>query len=195
MRILIATRNPAKFREMSDFLKSAGHDCVSLNDLQINENAVEDGQTFEENALKKARFFCSLSKLPTLSDDGGLAIDALNGEPGVYSRRWNGTEMSDEELLNYTLEKMKDIPPENRAAHLIATIALVFPDGREIVKSASVDGVIFEKQLIPIDKGYPFRSIFVISELNKAYGALTTEEHDRLNQRIAALKLIASEIK
>jgi len=194
MKILIATRNSGKFRELSDFLQKAGHVCVSLNDLQIAEDVIEDGRTFEENALKKARFFCEKSKMATLADDSGMMIDALNGEPGVYSRRWNGTEMTDEALMNYTLKKMKNIPIEKRAAHLVATIAFVFPSGKEIVKSASIDGIISEIQLVPIEKGYPFRSIFFIPELNKAYGALTTEEHDKLNQRIAALKQIIAEI-
>jgi len=97
-KLLIATKNQGKVGEFKEFLKDLPFKIVSLKDLKIKEDIDEDGKTYEENSQKKALFFAKLTNLPVISDDGGIEIDALNGAPGVRSRRWLGYEATDEEL-------------------------------------------------------------------------------------------------
>ncbi|MBU1131977.1 non-canonical purine NTP pyrophosphatase [Patescibacteria group bacterium] len=195
MKLLIATHNQGKIKEFSELLKPYNTECVNLSDLNIHENVEETGNTFAQNALIKAKTYCNLANMPTLADDGGIMIDALNGEPGVKSRRWKGYEMSDEEMVDYTLERLNGIPTEKRTAHLVVNLALIFPDGREYSSEAAIDGVIADKQLIPIIKGYPFRSIFIVSGINKVYGELTEEEHRQYAQRVKALKNLLTHLQ
>src|SRR3989344_7519292 len=132
MKLLIATTNPGKLVELSRFLADIPMSLVSLKDLDITDTVEETGKTFEENAILKAKYFCKKSGLPTLADDGGFEIDALGGEPGVKSHRWihQDREDTDEELIAYTLEKMRGLPRAQRGAQLRLVLALVFPDGR-----------------------------------------------------------------
>ena len=111
MKILVATKNPGKAREMKIFLGN-GFDIVSLADLLDAPDIEENGDTFEENALLKARFYFDWSNTPSIADDAGLEIDYLNGEPGVLSRRWPGYEATDEELIEMALKKLALKPDE-----------------------------------------------------------------------------------
>lgn len=188
MKLLIATHNQGKLNDFKNLLKDYPLEIVSLDDLSINEDVEENGKTFEENSRTKARFFCKLANLPTLADDGGLEIDALNGEPGVHSRRWNGTRMTDQEMVDYALIKLHGVPKEKRTARMVAVLSLVFQDGREFQSRAAIEGIISEKQETAIMPGYPFRSIFFVKEIGKIFTDLTEEEHDRINHRIPAIK-------
>src|SRR3989344_4202727 len=111
MKLLIATRNPGKLREIKEFLGN-DFELLSLNDFSGAPHVDESGSTFEENSILKAKSFFEWSNVPTIADDGGLEIDFLNGEPGVKSRRWPGYEGSDEELINMALEKLRGVPWE-----------------------------------------------------------------------------------
>jgi XTP/dITP diphosphohydrolase len=195
MKILIASHNPAKITELSKFLNGLNFETCSLNDLDIHEDVEETGITFEENALLKARSYSKLADLPTLSDDGGIMIDALNGEPGVKSRRWKGYPLDDQELLDYTLERLLDVPTEKRTAHLVVVLALVFPDGQEFTSQSSINGIITEKQMIPISEGFPFRSIFFVPQFEKMLGELSHEEHEAINHRLKALQLLLTQFQ
>ncbi|MCD4760329.1 non-canonical purine NTP pyrophosphatase, partial [bacterium] len=109
-KLLIATHNPGKFEEIKNRLSSLNVDIISLKDLNIKEDFEETGDTFKANAKGKAEFYYNLSKVPTLADDSGLVVDALNGEPGVKSRNWLGYRGTDKEILNHLMERMKDVP-------------------------------------------------------------------------------------
>src|SRR3989344_3346587 len=128
-KLLIATTNPGKLAELSRFLADIPMNLVNLKDLDITDTVEETGNTFEENAILKARYYCKKSGLPTLADDGGFEIDAPGGEPGVKSHRWihGDREDTDEELIAYTFEKMKGI--QKRGAQLRAVLAFVTPEG------------------------------------------------------------------
>jgi XTP/dITP diphosphohydrolase len=190
MRLLIATHNPAKASEYKRYLSNLGLELVSLPDLNITEEAPEDGKTFEENAVKKVKFYQRLSNLPTIGDDGGLMIDALNGAPGVKSRRWFGYRMTDEEMIQSVIKRMKDVPEGKRACHLVGIVALVMPDGAVFTQWAQIDG---EVARVPTEKraeGFPYRSFFYIPQFKKFYLDLTNVEHEQINHRkIALLKL------
>ncbi len=181
IKILIATKNPGKAREIKDFLGS-NFEFVSLSDFKDVPDVEETGKTFEENAALKATKYFEWAGIPAIADDAGLEIDFLNGEPGVKSRRWLGYEMKDQEMIDTALDKLKDVPKEKRAAHL-RTVGVYF-DGKNILtETAAIDGYITEEQTTECQPGYPFRSIFWIPKFEKLYQDLTREEHEQINHR------------
>ncbi len=190
-KLLIATTNPGKLAELSRFLVDIPMSLVSLKDLGITDSVEETGKTFEENAILKATYYCKKSGLPTLADDGGFEIDALGGEPGVKSHRWihENREDTDEELIAYTLEKLKDLPREKRGAQLRLVLALIFPDGRQYTVEEKTRGIVAEKPSDHRTSGFPYRSLLFLSEINKYYdhNLLTPEETERFNHRKRAL--------
>lgn len=198
-KLLIATTNPGKLKEIKYFLSGIPLKLVSLKDCHITDKAKEDYPTFAENAKHKARFYCQISKLPTIADDGGLEIDALNGAPGVKSRRWvNGSdEASDEELIKYTLQKLKNVPRGKRGAQLRAVMVLAFPNGKIYQVTAKVRGVISEKPSSRLISGYPYRSLLFLPKIGKFYHSreMTKEEVEKYNHRKKALKKLVPFIK
>lgn len=189
MKLLIATKNPGKAREIKEFLGDS-FELVTLADFSNAPDIEEIGKTFEENAVLKATKYFEWAGIPTIADDAGLEIDFLNGEPGVKSRRWLGYEMKDQEMIDTALEKLKGIPMEKRIAYL-KTVGAYF-DGKNILtETAAIDGYIVEEQIAKCEPGYPFRSIFWIPQFNKLYQDMTHEEHEQINHRkIVCNKLI-----
>jgi XTP/dITP diphosphohydrolase len=126
--LLVATRSTHKLRELRELLGPLGANLVSLDDAGIPGDAIEDGDTFESNAAKKARFFAALSGLPTLADDSGLEVDELGGGPGVRTRRYAGENATDEENNVKLLRELAGVPPERRTARYRCALALALPD-------------------------------------------------------------------
>lgn len=186
-KLLIATKNPGKISEYRIILKNLPLELITLGDLNIGESVEEDGKTFEENAIKKAKFYCKLTGLPTLAEDGGIEIDYLNGEPGVKSRRWPGYEATDEELIDLTLEKLKGVPLEKRGAQLKAVIALAIGEKVKLFEAA-LRGIILEKPVKKIIRGYPFRSLFYVSEIDKVLAEADKEEEILISHRKKAIE-------
>lgn len=186
-KLLIATNNPAKIAEYKIILKNLPLELITLGDLNIKTSVEEDGETFEENAIKKAKFYSKLSGLPTLAEDGGIEIDHLNGEPGVKSRRWPGYEASDEELINMTFEKLKGVPLKKRGAQLRVVIALVANNETKI-SGGAIRGIILEKPVETHIPGYPFRSVFYIPTMKKVFAEMTEEEEMLVSQRKKAVE-------
>jgi len=197
LKILIATKNPGKILEYKEILKNHRFDLITLKDLNITDEPEEDRPTFEENAIKKIRFYSSLTDLPVISEDSGLEIDYLNGEPGVLSKRWPGYEASDEELVDMILEKLKGVPWEKRGAQLKVVIALKFPGKDNILTSEGIlRGILTEKPMAKIIPGYPFRALFYLPSLKKTLGTLKMEEEAKIAHRRQALrKLIPALLK
>lgn len=190
MKLLIASHNPAKVEEYKHYLSDLPLEFISLSDLNITTEAPEEGKTFEENAVRKAKFYHQLTGLPAIADDGGLIIDALNGAPGVKSRRWLSDRMTDEEMIQSVIEKMRDVPEGKRTCHLVGTIALVMSDGRLYTQWAQIDGVVAQTPTSKRVEGFPYRSFFYLPKFRKFYLELTDEEHGQINHRkIALLKL------
>ena len=177
MKFLLATTNEGKIREYRHLLGKAGVEFVTLADVGITEKPEETGETCEENAILKAKFYFEKSNgMSTLADDGGLEIDALGGEPGPRSRRWPGHEASDEELVLYALDRMKGVLLEKRIARLTAVLA-VMPSAREVhTFKGMLEGRITEEPLYPIVPGYPFRSLFYEFQTGKVLAELPLEE-------------------
>lgn len=198
-KLLIATTNPAKQEEIAFGLQplvQKGFHIVSLKDMGIAADVEETGTTFLENAQLKAEFYGNLAALPTIADDGGLMIDALNGEPGVKSRRWPGYEASDEELIQMTLDKMKDIPLENRTAQFKTVLYFYDPKNKaKFYEEGIIHGSIAEKPTDRPTNGYPYRALFIIKDLNKMYDELTEAEHHQVNHRLKALTRLSEQIE
>ncbi len=190
-KLLIATTNPGKLEEITAILADIPIKLVSLKELGLKEKPEENGKTFEENAIIKAKFYAEKSGLPTIADDGGLEIDALGGEPGVKSHRWihGDREDEDEELITYTIKMLKGVPLTERGAQLRAVLALALPNGEVHTAEGITRGVI---PLKPSDNrvdGFPYRSLLYLPKINKFYNTtdLTPEESDYYNHRKMAL--------
>ena len=190
-QLLIATSNPGKFGEISHYLRDLSVELVSLKDVGITDKVEETGATFEENAIIKAKHYSRESGIPTIGDDGGFEIDALNGEPGVKSHRWihGDKEDSDEELIAYTFQKMKGVPADKRGAQLRAVLAFVTLNGTVVTAEASTRGIIPDTPSKERNEGFPYRSILFLPKINKYYNAheLTDEENEVYNHRKKAL--------
>jgi len=197
-KILIATTNKAKLEEIKNGLKSLLKqkiNLLTLTDVGVEEKPEEKGKTFCENAKIKAKFFAKKTNLPTLADDSGLIIPYLNNEPGVKSRRWLGYEATDQELINYTLERLKNTPQEKRKAYLQVCLCFFDPLSQKIFfEEEKIEGFIAEKQIEKVTFGYPFRSLFIVKKFNKYYDELTEKEHQQINHRLIALKKLIKKI-
>ena len=182
-KLLIATTNPAKFKEYKILFKNLPLKLISLNDLGIKRKVKENGRTFKENAIKKAKFYSKLTKLPTIADDAGLEIDILNGEPGVKSRRWPGYTASDKELIDFTLNKLKDIPSSKRKAQLKTVLALAIPGQDILTFEGKIRGKITEKPKGKLIPGYPFRSIFYLPKFKKTFAQMSFKKESEIGHR------------
>lgn len=199
IRLLIATRNPGKLKEIKDFLSDLPIRIVSLSDIGIKEDIEETGKTYKENSVKKAKFYAKLSGLPTIADDGGLEISALNNKPGLRSRRWLGYEGSDEELIRHMINVSKNVPADNRKAFFRTVISFALPNGKVWSSAGEIEGIIAEKPHLKHLKGYPYRSFFYLPKLKKYYheDELSQEEQKLYNHRykaIGKLKLIIKKL-
>ncbi len=208
MQILIATSNPGKVRDIKEVLDEFNLpiEIKTLADFEIQGEPIENGKTLEENASIKARFYGEQSGVITLADDTGFEIEALNKEPGIYVRRWidissgappeKAKEASDEELIRFTLEKMKDIPKENRKAQFRTVVALYDPKHNSIKTADGVlSGYILEKDDPLRIKGFPFESLLFIEEAGKVMGKLTPEERHEMKHRSRSVKNIVPYLK
>lgn len=191
-KLLIATSNPGKLNEIRTYLSDVPVKLLSLSDVHITKKPEETGKTFEENAILKAKFYADLSNLPTIGDDGGFEIDALDGAPGIKSHRWihGDHEDSDEELIQYTFQKVKGLPRAKRGAQLRAVLAFATPDGRVVIAEASTRGVIPLAPSPNRSEGFPYRSILYLPDIKKFYNAqeLTATENEVYNHRKKALE-------
>jgi XTP/dITP diphosphohydrolase len=198
-RLLIATSNPAKLAEYRLLLREFAIETISLADAGIHEHPKEDGATFAENALKKARFYFARARMPTIADDGGLEVDALGGEPGVRSHRWLGAgESSDGVLVAEVMRRMQGVEGSQRTARLTAAVVLVYEaDGvaRECLAQASMEGVIPERAWPRIRPGFPYRSVVYLPARECYVAELGDEEEARISQRRTALAELAPELR
>jgi XTP/dITP diphosphohydrolase len=141
-RLVLATRNAHKIDELADILGAAGLDVELLPLPDDAPAVVEDGLTFADNALKKARSAAAATGSPSVADDSGLCVDALNGMPGVFSARWAGTGRDDAANLALVLDQVADVPDESRGAHFVCAAAVALPSGEERVVEGRVNGTL-----------------------------------------------------
>ena len=188
MELVIATTNKGKLREIQQLLKDLGVSVMSLADFHGYPNVIEDGKTFRENALKKAREISAFTGKPSLADDSGIMVDALGGEPGVYSARYSGKDADDLKNNSKLLRKMRDVPDAGRGAQFVCVMALVFPDGKEKVVSGLVRGRITREPRGP--GGFGYDPLFYYSRARMTFAEMGPEEKNKVSHRARALKKI-----
>lgn len=190
MRLIIASNNAGKVREYKDLLTPFGFDEVlSLHDAGIVCDADETGSTFEENAAIKARAVKGLCRCAVLSDDSGLEVDALGGEPGVYSARYMGLD-SDEEKMNYILNRLEGVPDSERTARFVCVIHFIYEDGREISVRGACEGAIGHESVG--ENGFGYDPIFMYGD--KSFAEIDAEVKNKVSHRGNALKALMSEL-
>jgi XTP/dITP diphosphohydrolase len=192
MELLVATRNRGKVREIRKALKGLGFRIRSLSDFQNVPEMEEDGRTFVENALKKARFYSKFFNLLTISDDSGLVVDFLRGAPGIYSARFSGEKATDQENNKKLLNLMGDIPPSRRDARFRSAMAIVSPWGKEGVVEGECRGRIGFKEVGK--RGFGYDPLFILPQLKKTVAQLTIEEKNRVSHRGKALRKLRKAI-
>ena len=187
MKIIIATANSNKIREIQNKFKDIDEiEFSSLKDLPEIPEIIENGLTFEENSLIKARTVCSLTGMAAMADDSGLAVDALNGEPGIYSARYAGENATDEDRNRKLLENLKGIPDEKRTARFVCAISIVLPDGREFVTEGKCEGIIISGPRG--EGGFGYDPIFYLPDLKKSMAEMSMDEKNKTSHRSAALE-------
>lgn len=197
-KLLIATSNPGKKIEILKALETIikEFELITLDNFPNISEPEETGKTFKENAVLKAKYYALETNLPTIADDGGIMIDALSGEPGVKSRRWPGYVATDEELIQMTLKKMKNIKDADRQAQLVTCACLYLPkNGKHFLAEEKISGKIANKPIENYKKGYPYRALFIVHKLNIFYDQLIDSEHDKINHRVKAVRKLIKEIK
>lgn len=184
-KIVFATANEGKVKEIKEILKDFPIEVVSMKEMGITADIEEDGTTFEENSLIKARALSKLTGLPALADDSGLEVDYLNGEPGIYSARYLGRDTDYDYKNNYIINKLSDAKEVERSARFVCVISLVLPDGREFVERGVVEGLIGYEQ--KGENGFGYDPIFYLPEYGKTSAELSPEEKNKISHRGKAL--------
>jgi XTP/dITP diphosphohydrolase len=188
-KLIFATGNKDKLREIKEILAGMDIEILSMKEAGIDIDIVEDGKTFEENALIKARAVCKASGELSLADDSGLEIDALGKEPGIYSARYMGEDTSYDIKNNNLIERLEGIPDEQRTARFVCAMAAVFPDGTEKTFVRTMEGRIGYK--IAGENGFGYDPIFVLPEYGKTSAEISPEEKNAISHRGKALRALA----
>ena len=199
MKIVLASRNPKKIRELRQLLSEllSGVEVLSLDDVGIMGDIEEDGTTFEENALIKARVAAGSGYIG-VADDSGLAVDALGGEPGVYSARYAAQnnfagDHDDDGNNQCLLYNLRNVPDEERGGAFVCAFACVFPDGREFVVRGEARGVILHEY--HGEGGFGYDPLFYFPQFGKTFAEVTPEEKHSVSHRGKAIRAFAKKLK
>ena len=191
-KLILASNNKKKIKEMKEILKEIDIEVRSLEDERINIDVVEDGKTFEENAKKKAKEIYEYllerkdSNFIVLADDSGLEVNYLNGEPGIYSARYAGEHGNDSKNNEKLLNKLKGVLKSNRGAKFICQLAMFTDNGEYFKVTGEVEGYIIEE--LHGDGGFGYDPLFFYEPLDKTFAELTSEEKNEISHRGKALK-------
>ena len=188
--IVLATRNEGKVSEIRTLLEGAPVLVKSLNDFGPIPPVAEDGETFEDNAVKKAQFTARVLGFPALADDSGLVVKALDGQPGVHSARFAGEDASDEDNNLKLLETMDGV--EDREAFFMCILALAVPSGPTLIYEATCHGIVTEALIG--DQGFGYDPLFYYPPLEKTFAQMSTEEKNAVSHRGKALTEFKGEI-
>ena len=196
MKILLATRNKNKAREfsriLSEYRDSLGEiELLTLDEAGITEDVEENGATFEENAMIKARAG-AVTGLITLADDSGIEVDALGGAPGIFSARFAGGHGDDEANNRLLLKKLDGVPREKRTARYVVAVACVLPDGEEFTVRGTTEGLILNSY--DGAGGFGYDPLFWSLDLQKSFGRATPDEKNAVSHRGRAVRLAAKEL-
>ncbi len=188
-RLIFATGNMDKLREIKEILADTGYDILSMKEAGVDVDIIEDGKTFEENALIKARAVAKASGSLALADDSGLEIDALGGEPGIFSARYMGEDTSYDIKNQNLIDRLDGVPDEKRTARFVCAMAAVFPDGTEKTFVRTMEGRIGYQ--IAGANGFGYDPIFFLPEYGKTSAEISPEEKNAISHRGKALRAMA----
>lgn len=198
-KIIFATGNEGKMKEIREILEGLTFlgekvQILSMKEAGIDIDIIEDGTTFEENAMIKARAVAGTTKEAiVLADDSGLVIDYLNGEPGIYSARYLGKDTSYRVKNANLVQRLEGVPDEKRSARFVCAIAAVLPDGRELSTRGTIEGRIgYEEKGL---NGFGFDPIFYVPEIGKYTAELSDEDKNRISHRGKALRAMREELE
>ena len=192
-RIVFATGNKGKIKEIQMIMADTGLEVVSMKEAGIVVEPDENGTTYEENALIKARAVAEYTDDIVMADDSGLEIDYLNKEPGIYSARYMGEDTSYRIKNANLIERLNGVPDEQRTARFVCAIAAVLPDGTELTTRAAIEGRIgYEEKG---SNGFGYDPIFYVPRFGKTTAELTEEEKNQVSHRGQALELMKKELK
>lgn len=199
MKIVVATGNKDKVKEIKEILRDMAAEVVTMKEAGVPVEAAENGSTFLENAVIKAKAVAMETaesedwrEAVVMADDSGLVIDALNGEPGIYSARYLGHETSYREKNGDLMRRLEGVPDEKRSARFICAIAAVCPDGRVLTAEAAMEGRIgYEERG---ENGFGYDPIFYLPEFGATSAELSLEEKNRISHRGKALRLMREKL-
>ena len=190
MKLVLASKNPKKLKEMREILSHLGVEVCMQSDVGVDVDVEETGTTFEENSLLKAKAVMEASGLPAIADDSGLCVDALGGAPGVYSARYGGPGLDDEGRYRLLLENMRGQP---RAAKFVSVITCCFPNGDVLTARGECPGTI---AFAPMGEGgFGYDPVFFIPGLKKTFAQLSAQEKNAISHRGRALALFQQKLK
>ncbi len=189
---IIASNNKNKAAELDRILNPLGIKAVTAREAGVDLGDVEEtGSTFAENALIKAKAAFEKTGVPCVADDSGLAVDALNGEPGVYSARYAGENATDEDRINRLLKNLEGVPEEKRTAHFVCSVCCIIDNDTVITAEGTCDGTIAKE---PVgNDGFGYDPVF-ITDGNKSFAQLTPDEKDAVSHRGRALRQLYSKL-
>lgn len=194
MKLVLASKNEKKLAEMNAILSELGVEVCSEAQAGVDVDVEETGTTFEENSFLKANAVMQATGLPALADDSGIAVDALNGEPGIYSARYGFDEsLDDAGRVQLLLKNMKDVPDDKRQAKFVCVITLVTPDGKSIQARGEVHG--FVTHAPAGEGGFGYDPIFYYPPFGKTLAQVPQEEKNRVSHRAEALKIFYTKLK
>lgn len=192
-RLLLASRNAKKLAELRRILAGAGVEVLGLDEVDPYPESPEIGATFEDNAVAKAREAVNATGLPSVADDSGIAVDALNGMPGVLSARWAGQAKDDAANLNLVLEQLADVPDDRRTARFVCATALVLPDTTEIIVRGEWQGSLVREPRGT--NGFGYDPIFLPDGETRTSAELSASEKDLISHRGRALRLLLPHLR
>lgn len=191
-KIIFATGNEGKMREIREILKDVDAQILSLKEAGIHADIVEDGKTFEENAVIKAKAICEMTGEIVLADDSGLEVDYLDKEPGVYSARYMGENTSYRIKNASLIQRLEGVPDEKRTARFVCVIAAAFPDGTVKTVRGTMEGRIGYRE--EGENGFGYDPIFYLPEYGCSSAVLSMEEKNKISHRGKALRAIKEEL-
>ena len=193
MKLIIASNNAHKLTEIKAILGGMFEEVLSMREAGIDHETVEDGTTFMENAVKKAREIAEISGCCAIADDSGICVDALGGAPGIFSARFCGRHGDDQANNDLLLEKLKDTPDSERSAHYTCAIALARPDGSIVKAEGYMYGVIAHEE--KGENGFGYDPLFILPQYGKTSAEISPEEKNRISHRAQALQLLLKELE
>lgn len=191
-KIIFATGNAGKMKEIREILKELDAEVLSMKEAGVEADIVEDGKTFEENAVIKAKTVCELTGEIALADDSGLEIDYLNKEPGIYSARYMGEDTSYRIKNANLIGRLEGVPDEKRTARFVCAIAAAFPDGTVKTVRGTMEGRIGYEEAG--ENGFGYDPIFYLPEYGCSSAELSMEEKNKISHRGKALRAIKEEL-